>query len=65
MPKSPARPGVFAALRVRDYRVYWSTGLVSNVGTAKQGVALDWFVLNLTHSGTAVGWAAGCSSPRC
>ncbi|MFE4958222.1 MFS transporter [Streptomyces sp. NPDC056653] len=22
-------------------------------------MALDWFVLNLTHSGTAVGWAAG------
>jgi MFS family permease len=57
--KSTARPGVFAALRVRDYRVYWSTGLVSNIGTAMQGVALDWFVLNLTHSGTAVGWAAG------
>ncbi|WP_160310879.1 MFS transporter [Streptomyces sp. 150FB] len=59
MSKSTARPGVFAALRVRDYRVYWSTGLVSNVGTSMQGVALDWFVLNLTHSGTAVGWAAG------
>jgi MFS family permease len=50
---------VFAALRVRDYRVYWSTGLVSNTGTAMQGVALDWFVLTLTHSGTAVGWTAG------
>ncbi|MGW1099736.1 MFS transporter [Streptomyces sp. NPDC002455] len=59
MPKSTARPGVFAALRVRDYRIYWSTGLISNTGTAMQGVALDWFVLNLTHSGTAVGWAAG------
>ncbi|MFF1922318.1 MFS transporter [Streptomyces sp. NPDC058221] len=59
MPKSTARPGVFAALRVRDYRIYWSTGLISNTGTAMQGVALDWFVLNLTHNGTAVGWAAG------
>ncbi|MFJ2647433.1 MFS transporter [Streptomyces sp. NPDC087420] len=59
MSKSPASSGVFAALRVRDYRVYWSTGLVSNTGTAMQGVALDWFVLDLTHSGTAVGWAAG------
>ncbi|MFD6275283.1 MFS transporter [Streptomyces sp. NPDC060209] len=59
MPRSTARTGVFAALRVRDYRVYWSTGLISNIGTAMQGVALDWFVLNLTHSGTAVGWAAG------
>ncbi|WP_245883395.1 hypothetical protein [Streptomyces hyaluromycini] len=32
--------GVFAALRVRDYRIYWSTGLVSNIGSAMQGVAL-------------------------
>ncbi|MFF7333318.1 MFS transporter [Streptomyces sp. NPDC008150] len=51
--------GVFAALRVRDYRIYWSTGLVSNIGSAMQGVALDWFVLTLTHSGTALGWVAG------
>ncbi|WP_327591744.1 MFS transporter [Streptomyces chartreusis] len=51
--------GVFAALRVRDYRMYWSTGLVSNVGTVMQGVALDWYVLSLTQSGTALGWVAG------
>lgn len=54
-----APSGVFAALRVRDYRIYWSTGLASNVGTAMQGVALDWFVLTLTDSGTAVGWTVG------
>ncbi|MFE4965861.1 MFS transporter [Streptomyces sp. NPDC056660] len=56
---SIAPTGVFAALRVRDYRIYWSTGLVSNIGSAMQGVALDWFVLTLTHSGTALGWVAG------
>jgi MFS family permease len=44
---------------VPGYRRYWSTGLVSNIGTAMQGVTLDWFVLSLTHSGTAVGWTAG------
>ncbi|WEH38209.1 MFS transporter [Streptomyces sp. AM 2-1-1] len=59
MPEDATRNGVFAALRVRDYRIYWSTGLVSNTGSAMQGVALDWFVFDLTHSGTAVGWAAG------
>ncbi|MGW2278448.1 MFS transporter [Streptomyces sp. NPDC001770] len=59
VPKNTARTGVFTALRVRDYRVYWSTGLISNIGSAMQGVALDWFVFDLTHSGTAVGWAAG------
>ncbi|MHA6757650.1 MFS transporter [Streptacidiphilus sp. PAMC 29251] len=59
MSDSAVPRGTFSALRVRDYRVYWSTGLVSNIGSAMQGVALDWFVLTLTHSGTAVGWAAG------
>lgn len=59
VPRNTARTGVFTALRVRDYRIYWSTGLVSNIGSAMQGVALDWFVFDLTHSGTAVGWAAG------
>jgi MFS family permease len=54
-----AAQGVFAALRVRGYRVYWTTGLVSNTGTAMQGVALDWLVLTVSHSGTAVGWTAG------
>ena len=55
------QPGTagFAALRVRDYRTYWTTGLVSNIGTAMQGVALDWLVLTRTHSGTAVGLTAG------
>ncbi|RMB81406.1 MFS transporter [Streptomyces shenzhenensis] len=56
---STAPNGVFAALRDRDYRIYWSTGLVSNIGSAMQGVALDWFVLTRTHSGTALGWVVG------
>jgi hypothetical protein len=50
---------MFAALRVRDYRIYWSTGVISNVGTAMQGTALDWYMLSITHSGTAVGWTTG------
>lgn len=57
--ESAAPRGVFAALSVRGYRVYWTTGLVSNTGSAMQGVALDWLVLTVTHSGTAVGWTAG------
>ena len=55
-----ARPtGSFPALRVRDYRVYWSAGVLSNVGSSMQGTALDWYVLTRTHSGTAVGWTTG------
>ena len=53
------RSGTFAALRVRDYRIYWSTGVISNVGTFMQGTALDWYMLSITHNGTAVGWTTG------
>ncbi|ACU71667.1 major facilitator superfamily MFS_1 [Catenulispora acidiphila DSM 44928] len=55
----PSSHKAFAALAVRDYRIYLSSGLISNIGTAMQGVALDWFVLTRTHSGTAVGWTTG------
>jgi len=48
-----------AALSVPEYRRFWITGLISNIGTAMQMIALDWFVLTLTGSGTAVGWTAG------
>src|SRR6478735_9428264 len=45
----------FQALAVRNYRLYWLGGLVSNTGTWMQRVAQDWLVLELTHSGTALG----------
>jgi MFS family permease len=54
-----SRSRMFAALSVPGYRRFWSTGLISNIGTAMQGVTLDWFVFGLTHSGTAVGWTTG------
>ncbi|WP_194915814.1 hypothetical protein [Catenulispora rubra] len=37
-PDPPARKA-FAALAVRDYRIYLSTGLVSNIGAALFGAA--------------------------
>jgi MFS family permease len=47
---------LFAALRVRNYRVYFTGALVSNVGTWMQRVAQDWLVLELSGgSGLAVG----------
>ena len=58
-PAAEPATGSFPALRVRDYRVYWSAGVLSNVGTSMQGTALDWYVLSRTHSGTAVGWTTG------
>jgi MFS family permease len=45
----------FRSLRVRNYRIYFLGGLVSNAGTWMQRVAQDWLVLQLSGSGTAVG----------
>jgi MFS family permease len=49
----------FQALSVRNYRLYWIGGVVSNTGTWMQRVAQDWLVLELTHSGTALGITTG------
>jgi MFS family permease len=49
----------FQALAVRNYRLYWLGGLVSNTGTWMQRVAQDWLVLQLTHSGSALGITTG------
>jgi MFS family permease len=44
-----------AALRVRNYRLYFAGQAVSLIGTWMQSVALSWLVFELTHSGTAIG----------
>ncbi|MDV6012893.1 MFS transporter [Haloechinothrix sp. LS1_15] len=50
----------FRSLRHRDYRLYWSGMLVSNVGTWMQRVAQDWLVLVVLGGGAqAVGIATG------
>jgi MFS family permease len=45
----------FAALRVRNYRLYFAGQAISLVGTWMQSVALSWLVFELTHSGTTIG----------
>ena len=45
----------FAALRVRNFRLYFAGQSVSLVGTWMQGVAQSWLVLQLTGSGTVLG----------
>src|SRR3954451_20650080 len=49
----------FEALHVRNYRLYWTGGIISNTGTWMQRVAQDWLVLQLTHSGSALGITTG------
>ena len=49
----------FAALRVRNYRLFATGSLVSNTGTWMQRVAQDWLVLALTGSAGALGITTG------
>ncbi len=49
----------FQALSIRNFRLYSMGGLISNTGTWMQRVAQDWLVLELTHSGTALGITTG------
>lgn len=45
----------FRALRIRNYRLYWSGQLVSLTGTWMQTTAQAWLVLQLTRSPLALG----------
>jgi MFS family permease len=45
----------FASLYVRNYRLYYLGQIISTSGTFMQMVAQSWLVLELTHSGTALG----------
>jgi MFS family permease len=50
----------FRALAHRNYRLYATGGIVSNIGTWMQRVAQDWLVLLLSNnSGTALGITTG------
>jgi MFS family permease len=52
-----ARETTFASLAVRNYRLYFVGQLISSSGTWMQTVAQSFLVLQLTHSGTALGLA--------
>lgn len=53
--RPPVRPRTFAALHVRNYRLFFTGQVVSNTGTWMQRIAQDWLVLSLTNSPLAVG----------
>ncbi len=55
VPTEPVRPSTFAALRIRNYRLFFAGQIVSNTGTWMQRIAQDWLVLQLTNSPLAVG----------
>ena len=45
----------FSSLRSRNFRIYLTGQLISNIGGWTQRIAQDWLVLTLTGSATAVG----------
>ncbi|HVC06820.1 MAG TPA: MFS transporter [Solirubrobacterales bacterium] len=47
--------GLFAALRVENFRLYFTGQAISLIGTWMQSVALVWLVLEITGSGTMLG----------
>lgn len=47
--------GRFAALRHRDFTVFWSANVVSRIGTQMRDVALAWQIYVLTRSPLALG----------
>jgi len=52
---APAHTSTFAALRIRNYRLFFAGQVVSNTGTWMQRIAQDWLVLQITNSPLAVG----------
>jgi MFS family permease len=58
-PPPPRRrlPQSFAALEVRNYRIFLSGQIVATTGLWMQRIAQDWLVLELTGKATAVGVA--------
>ena len=45
----------FSSLKIRNYRLYYIGQVISTSGTFMQTIAQGWLVLQLTHSGTALG----------
>jgi MFS family permease len=51
---------MFAALRHRNYRLYWIGSLVANTGDWMDQIAIGWLIWELTGSGAYLGIMAFC-----
>lgn len=45
----------FSSLKIRNYRLYFTSQVISSTGTWMQAIGQSWLVLTLTNSGTALG----------
>jgi MFS family permease len=55
------RIAMFSSMGIRNYRLFWTGGLISNIGTWMARVAQDWLVLTIltANSSTALGIVTG------
>ena len=51
----PTPPGRLAAFRYRDFRLFWFSLFVSNIGTWMQMTATNWLLYQLTNSPVQLG----------
>ena len=51
---------MLGALRHRNYRLFFTGQVISQVGTWMQSIALPWLVLLLTHNDLLVGLTLAC-----
>jgi len=51
----PAPAGRLAAFRYRDYRLFWASLFISNIGTWMQMTATNWLLYQLTNSPVLLG----------
>jgi MFS family permease len=52
----------FEAFQERDYRLFWTTQFVSNIGSWMQGIAQGWLVYRLTDSPFLLGFVGFANS---
>jgi MFS family permease len=57
-PAQTERGGAFAALRFRDYTLFWCGAVISNTGTWMQTITVPFVIFQLTHSTVWVGFSA-------
>lgn len=57
-PSRPAAGGTFAAMRHRNFQLYFGGQLISNIGTWMQIIAQGWLVYQLGHSEITLGLVA-------
>jgi MFS transporter, DHA1 family, staphyloferrin A biosynthesis exporter len=53
---SPARQGMFDALKIRDFRYLWFSNIAATFGMQMQMVARGWLVYDMTSSPLALTW---------